>query len=70
MVFVKKELCAAKLGVVVEAHGVAVSASVVDNDDVAFSDFRKLTLYSKLITVFAEGTNNVINVVCRCIFLT
>ena len=65
----EQEFSRTELAVVVEAHGMAVCACVVDDQDVAVVDFRQAAVDGEFIAVFAERTGDVIDVVFRCIFL-
>lgn len=69
VVFVQEELSAAELAVVVEAHGVAVGTGVVDDEEVAFFDRWQFALDGKFVAVFAEATDDVVNVIVWRVFL-
>ena len=62
-VFFQKQFLTAQLAVVVEAHGGAVSACIVDNHNVADVDFGELAVNGKFVVVFAERACNIVNMV-------
>ena len=57
----------AETSIIVIAHAVTMSAGIVDNDEVAHFDFRKLSLDGEFIAVLTKGAGHVIDVVLRCI---
>ena len=69
VVFVEEKFSAAEFAVVVEAHGVAVSAGVVDDEEVAFFDRWQFALDGEFVAVFAEAADNVVNMVMWRVFL-
>ena len=65
----KQQLGASQLAVVIEAHGMAVSTSIVDDDAVTNVNLWQLAVNGKLIVVLAERTSNVIYMVAESLFL-
>ena len=65
----EEQFCRTKLAVVIKAHGMAVSACIVNDEDVAVVNFRKGPVDSKFIAVFAERSRYVVDMILRRVFL-
>ena len=68
-VFSQKQLRASELAVVVESHGVAVCARVVDDDAVADVDLGQLAVDGEFVVVLAERAGDVVDMVTEGVFL-
>lgn len=64
----QEEFGGAEASIVVEAHGVAVCAGIVDDDIVAWNDFGEGALDGELIVVLAEGSCDIVDVVAGGMF--
>ena len=62
-----EDLLMTEASIIVIAHAVTMSAGIVDNDEVAHFDFRKLSLDREFIAVLTKGAGHVIDMVLRCI---
>ena len=54
-IFMDEDFLMAEASIVVIAHAVPMRAGIVDNDEVAHFDFRKLSLDGKFIAVLIPG---------------
>lgn len=68
VVFVEKKFSGTEFSVVVEAHGVAMRTSIVDDEDIAFVNFWQFALDGEFVAVFAEAANDVVNMVVWSVF--
>src|SRR6056297_2134206 len=66
----KQQLLWAQPGVVLKPHRMAMGTGIVDRQDISFFDAGKLALYRKLIVVFAQRTNNIVELISRFAFFT
>ena len=62
-VLLQQNLRGTELAVVIVAHGEAVSAGVVDGDDVADLDLRQASLDGKFVVVLAQAAGDVVDVI-------